>query len=143
MNKVIRVTISVPLAILVTTLLSTFLWWGTESVRRGALVPWHVVAYSWLLLSLLITVLPALLAGALIPILNLRPLWAAATGAVAQMLLPIIFVLLMAGNFNRDPETGVGFVVAWAFLFGTCGAVAGFICGLLSPRSKTVGEKYP
>lgn len=136
MNKLIRVIISVPLAIVVATSFSGLFWWGSESLRRGTLVQ-RDVAYTWFLISLLITILPALLTGIVIPIFNLRPLWGAVTGAAAQILLPLLVVLAFMANANPIELNSLIGIVLWAFVFGTSGAIAGFLCGLLSPR-KTV-----
>lgn len=137
MNKVIRVIISVPLAIVVTILLATLLTMmaplsETGSVSKGQ----RETAFA---LSIFITILPALLTGILIPVLNLRPLKGAIVGAAMQMILLVLIVLAAI----RDLYPLLLLTAAWAFAYGISGAVAGFLCGLLSPRTKPAEEKYP
>jgi hypothetical protein len=141
MHKVIRFIISVPLAVVAATLAATLLTLIITFFTSASVSKYQRETAFWI--SLFVTILPALLTGAVIPIFNLRPLLGAITGAAAQMLLLLLIVLLMAKSINPDALNGLLLTAVWALFFGIAGGVAGFLCGLLSPRSKTGGEKSP
>lgn len=137
MNKIIRVIISVPLSVVVTTLIAAVLTVVTAFLLQFGAVHWKSVSTAFTeayVIAIFVTTLPALVSATVIPLLNLRPLRAAAAGAAAQALW-LLMILAFFGALT-NPGAGKFFipVVTWAMCYVAGGAGSGFLCGFLSPR---------
>lgn len=148
MNKVIRVIISIPLSVVVAILMGTllslamaFLLSGPSRPKGGPTSADFATAYA---IAVFVTTLPAIVAGAVIPLFNLRPLLSAVAGASAQTLFVMVILAFFGAPTNPAFREQFLPLVAWAMCYIGAGAVAGFLCGLLSPRKKTeVSARLP